>query len=281
MEAKAVGDSIYYIVAVGTLGGLLLASSLVLFFIRYQRKLLKQQAEMQKAELEHKQMLLNSIIQSQEEERVRISKDLHDHVGSALSTLRLMVSRLSKAGIDADSVKTVADESRKSIDGIIEDVRNVSHSLSPAGLELWGFHEALEAYCEKTAASSGLEIEVQDDSNGILKGLSFDDALSLFRVMQELMNNTIKHAKASTVHIVTSATEDEIAVEYKDNGLGVDAGENKRAGIGIYNMANRLSMIRATYDVQSGKGQGYCFTVKIPISQVKKIQNGKDKGGVG
>lgn len=270
MEAKTIGDSIYYIVAVGTLGGLLLASSLVLFFIRYQRKLLKQQADMQKAELEHKQMLLNSIIQSQEEERVRISKDLHDHVGSALSTLRLMVSRLSKPGIDADSVKTVADESRKSIDGIIEDVRNVSHSLSPAGLELWGFHEALEAYCEKTAASSGLEIEVNDETGGMLRNMSFSDALSLFRVVQELMNNTIKHAQASQVIIVVKETADEVVLDYKDDGVGVDPETLKRPGIGVYNMANRLSMINATHEIESGKGLGYRFTVKIPATQIRK-----------
>jgi len=270
MESQTVNDNIYLLVVLGTLGGLLLASSLIFFFIRYQRKLLKQQADMQRAELEHKQRLLNSIIQSQEEERVRISKDLHDHVGSALSTLRLMVSRLSKPGIDADSVKMVADESRKNIDGIIEDVRNVSHSLSPAGLELWGFHEALEAYCEKTAASSGLEIEVIDETSGMLRDMSFSDALSLFRVVQELMNNTIKHAQASEVVITISATGEEMVLDYKDDGVGVDPEILKRPGIGIYNMANRLSMIHATHEIKSGKGLGYRFTVKIPATQLRK-----------
>lgn len=270
METQTIEDNIYFILAVGTAGSILLASSLVLFFIRYQRKLLKQQADMQRAELEHKQMLLNSIIQSQEEERVRISKDLHDHVGSALSTLRLMVSRLSKPGMDGDSVKAVADESRKSIDGIIEDVRNVSHSLSPAGLELWGFHEALEAYCEKTAASSGLEVEVNDRTEGLLKGMSFSDALSLFRVVQELMNNTIKHAQASQVAITISATGQGVVLDYKDDGVGVDPETLKRPGIGVYNMANRLSMINASHEIESGKGLGYRFTVKIPASQIEK-----------
>lgn len=229
---------------------------------------------MQKAELDHKQMLLNSIIKSQEEERVRISKDLHDHVGSALSTLRLMVSRLSKPGIDGENVKSVAEEARKGIDGIIEDVRNVSHSLSPAGLELWGFHEALEAYCEKTAASAGLNIAVQDETGGILQGLSFDDALSLFRVMQELMNNTIKHAKANVVRISTTASESEVVIAYSDDGVGVDIDAQARPGIGIYNMANRLSMINATYELKSGKGKGYQFTVKLPVSRLKKLQDG-------
>lgn len=274
METKSVADSVHLLVAMGTLGALLLAFSLIFFFVRYQRKLLRQQAAMQKAELDHKQMLLNSVIKSQEEERVRISKDLHDHVGSALSTLRLQVSRLSAQGMDAEGVRAVAEETRKGIDGIIEDVRNVSHSLSPAGLELWGFHEALEAYCEKIAASSGLAIEVVDESGGILQRLSFDDALSLFRVMQELMNNTIKHAKANVVQITSTASEHEVVIAYTDDGVGVDIDAQARPGIGIYNMANRLSMINATYELQSGKGQGYQFTVKLPVSQLKKLHNG-------
>ena len=270
MGGEKIADNLYYLVTIYAGGGLLLASSLIFFFIRYQRKLLRQQAAMQQAELEHKQMLLDSVIRSQEEERVRISKDLHDHVGSALSTLRLMVSRLSKQGIEGEVVKAIADESRKSIDGIIEDVRNVSHSLSPAGLELWGFHEALEAYCEKTAASSGLEIEVRDETGGMLKELSFDDALSLFRVVQELVNNTIKHAHASRIDIAIDEADGIVVVDYKDDGDGVDADLLKKPGIGIYNMANRLSMINATYEIQSGKGLGYRFTMKIPAAQVKK-----------
>ncbi len=273
MEAQKISDNLVYLVLIGTIGGLVLASSVVLFYIRYQRRFIRQQADLQKAELEHKQQLLHSIIQSQEEERIRISKDLHDHVGSSLSGLRFLVSRIT--GADADTVKTIATDTKANIDRIIEDVRNISHSLSPAGLELWGFHEALEEYCDKTARASGIEIQVADKTGNALKQLSFDVALSLFRVIQELINNTIKHAAAQHVSITITPEPGAILITYKDDGKGIDLSNGKKQGIGMYNIESRLSMIHTTYSVASAIGKGYTFIAKIPATLLDKTtQNG-------
>jgi signal transduction histidine kinase len=265
METQGIDDNISYLALLGTVGGLLLASSVVFFFVRYQRRLIAQQAAMQKAELEHKQQILNSIISSQEEERIRISKDLHDHVGSTLSSLRFIVSRIGASANDPAAIRSISDETKGSIDRIIEDVRNISHSLSPAGLELWGFHEALEAYCDKTGNASGLNIITYDSTDGILKQLLFDDALSLFRVVQELVNNTIKHASAQNVTITISADDHCIYVRYADDGRGIDLKSDKGRGIGIYNIESRLGMINAEYDIVTAPGAGYTFNIRMPV----------------
>jgi len=277
MEIQRIGDNLYYIVLIGTAGGLLLASSLILFFVRYQRRLIRQQADMQKAELEHKQLLLNSIVQSQEGERMRISKDLHDHVGSSLSRMRLDVSGILNTDADMAGIKKIASATKADIDRIIEDIRNISHSLSPAGLELWGFHEALGEYCDKVGKSSGIEIHIYDSSDGLLRHLPFDDALSLFRVVQELINNTIKHANAHTITINTLKEADMVVLKYADDGKGMDRSSNKSDGIGIYNIESRLSMIEARYEIRSSPGKGYSFEARIPEKRVSKInKDGKN-----
>ncbi len=230
---------------------------------------------MQKAELEQKQLLLNSVIRSQEEERIRISKDLHDHVGSSLSGLRFIVSRITGSINDEQAIKSISDETKASIDKIMEDVRNISHSLSPAGLELWGFHEALEAYCDKTGRSAGLNILVKDNSNGTLRQMLFDDALSLFRVMQELINNSIKHASPQNITITIGLEDTNIVVRYADDGVGFDMTENKGRGIGMYNIESRLGMIKAGYNMVTSKGKGYSFIIKLPGAILNRTtQNG-------
>jgi signal transduction histidine kinase len=276
METQKLGDNIYYLIFLGTAGVLVLALALILFFLKYRKRLRAQFEAMRMAESAHKQMLLNATIQSQEEERIRISKDLHDHVGSSLSGLRFLVARLLNSEIEEHLVKEIADDAKKSIDDIIEDVRNISHSLSPAGLELWGFNEALEEYCDKVARSSGLTVEINDNTGTLLRQLPFDDALSLFRVAQELINNTMKHANARHVSITISLVTGFITFLYTDDGKGIELKGNNDHGIGLYNIESRLSMIDATYKVISAPGAGYSFRVLMPVSRLNNnLKDGK------
>ena len=269
MEVQKVSDSIYLLTLIGVAGGLLLASSVILFYVRYQRRFIKQQATIQAAELEHRQHLLNATIQSQEHERKRISRELHDNVGSSLSSLRFLVSRIGQQGQSQEGLIGLVDDYKKSIDRVIEDVRNISHSLSPAGLELWGFHDALDEYFEKACAAAGIALRIADESGKALSGLVFDDALSLFRVMQELLNNTLKHAGANVVTVHIIPVNDSILIQYADNGKGIPA--NAGRGIGTYNIESRLSTIDATYEVVADAGPGYHFHISVPAARLKKV----------
>ncbi len=272
METQEVSNGMFYMVLIGSAAGLLLALSLVLFYIRYQRRFILQQARQQKAELEHRQNLLNANIQSQEKERIRISKDLHDHVGSSLSNLRLMATRLTQPGVDVETIKALTEEYKKNIDSVINDVRNISHSLSPAGLELWGFQEAIEEFCDKTATTADIDIQVRDKSEGILKDLPFDAALSLFRIIQELVSNTIKHAGAKKITLTMTTDEDNVWLKYFDNGRGVNLTDGGKPGIGLYNIESRLNMIGGSYELVTASGEGYNFTIKLP----KRILSGNN-----
>jgi len=264
MEIQKINGNPLFIILLGVSGSLFLALSVIFFYVKYHRRFLLQKAAIQKAELTHRQYIVNAIIQSQENERMRISKDLHDHIGSSLSSLRFMVSRIQKTVPGAQGLHQITEEYKSNIDRIIEDVRNISHSLSPAGLALFGFQDTLEEFCEKMSKSTGVEIHLKDNTGGILQQMNFDVALSLFRIMQELTSNTIKHAAASMVSITTTTENEFIAIRYADNGKGTDVNIFNQRGIGMYNIESRLTMMNARFEAKSSAGAGFVFNIWLP-----------------
>ena len=269
MEVQSLDERTLSIIILGSGGALLLSASVIFFFIRYQRKTQLQKEELLKAELGFKQQLLYANIRSQEEERVRLSKELHDHVGGTLSVLRFMIDQFDpvlpgKAG-EQDTIHTY----KEMMDSVIDDVRHISHAMAPPGLALWGLHEAVLALCEKISRSSGKEIRVGCESQELVKCLPFDHALALYRVIQELITNTLKHASAKSISIVMGSSDDRLSVVYSDDGIGAAGGLNTTKGTGIQNIENRLLMIGATYDIKTGPGQGFVLTMHVPVEQLK------------
>ena len=128
---QKVTDNIFLLVLFAMLGTFILGASSIFFFIRYQRRITQQKEAMQKAELDHSEQLLHATLLSQEEERKRIGRDLHDDVGASLSNLKMIMAQTIAASPDSPAFKPM-------IDNIITTVRNISHSLSPPGLSLFG-----------------------------------------------------------------------------------------------------------------------------------------------
>lgn len=260
-------NDIFLLVMLGMSGTLLLAGSVIFFYIRYQRRFILQKEALQKKELDHKKRLLYTSIQSQEEERMRISKDLHDHVGSRLSNIRMILSKIEKVPIDDTSLKTIADTSKKGIDEVLADIRSISHGLLPPGLSLWGFYHSMEDLCESISNSSGLKIHLIDHTSGELQNIPFETALSLYRVMQEALTNTLKHANANNITISLMTKDNQGIIDYTDDGKGAEMNERTK-GLGMYNIESRLSMINASYKVTTAPGEGYTLSIyNILLSQ--------------
>lgn len=245
-------------------GTFLLATSFVFFYVRYQRRMLLQKEAMQKAELEHREGLLHAAIQSQEEERKRIGRDLHDDVGSALSNLRMVLSK-------ADTVQhTPASATTKPlIDNIINTVRNISHTLSPPGLDLFGLEHTLHELCDTFNTSGQLHLSMENSSGASLDAIGKERSLTLYRVIQELLSNTVKHAQATTVNIfIVQEAKDMLSIIYQDNGKGMDAAAIKKSGMGMQNIESRLGMIKAPYEIESEPGKGFKITIKLPLQPI-------------
>ncbi|RKR83716.1 histidine kinase/DNA gyrase B/HSP90-like ATPase [Mucilaginibacter gracilis] len=250
-------DNVAVLLTITTGGIFILVISFILLFVRNQNRLLKKQAELHETKLLHQHELLKTIIVSQEEERGRIGQDLHDDVGTALSNLRLtieMFTQLPASGLDKFSVGCKAI-----IDKIITDVRHISHNLSPPGVAHYGFAGALEELCEMMSQTGAISITIDNNSAYTTDGLGTINALSLYRVMAELINNTIKHARATKIFISFTEAEDSVEVLYTDNGIGTTATINPAKGMGMQNIETRLKVIGATLLPQLPAHTGYSF----------------------
>lgn len=266
-------DDIYFLVLLGMAGMLILSLALVLFYLRYQKRLFSQRELLHEAGIRHQVELLNSTIQSQEAERKRIGRDLHDEVGGALANLRVSISRLSR-GPAPENFKDDVERCQKQADSIMNTVRHISHSLSPSGLELFGFTEVLQELCDQRAQSSGMTVTCIDEASAWTGKLPNDTAIALYRVVQELLTNTMKHASARQVEIRITEDAGHLILEYTDDGIGIPDGRNPR-GMGMRNIEGRLNLIGAKHRIQTG-GPGFHMFVSVPVDihQTSSQSNG-------
>lgn len=266
-------DSYIYII-IGMSASFLLSISLLLFYLKYRKNIIQQQYQMKEAEVQHQKDLLYTVINSQEQERRRIGMDLHDEVGSVLSSFRLMIEDFADKNPQEHS-KAFNTQSKKTIDNIIGSVRSISHNLSPMFKGSYGFSDAMYQFTDVINQSGKIKIDLNFDDNSIEVPLSQTEALTFYRVLIEMINNTLKHAEASHIGIDFSLKEDVFKIDYADNGKGLDktAGPAKR-GIGLRNIESRLNMVGAAYDIDYEALKGYHATITFETTAHKIETNG-------
>lgn len=243
---------------------LLLAFSFIMFFTFSQSKLRKEQLKAEQEKLVHQRELLNSTILVQEQERARIAKDLHDEVGSKLNVMHLFLHQLTRQAPEAKDrigdVLTVIGET-------IQTTRRISHDLLPPTLEKFGLATALAEFSEPL--QQGNEMSILCETEGE-RPAQFDPIveLNLFRIVQELLQNTLKYAQASEVRIHLRYHADQLTLRYRDDGIGFDpqASPNQK-GLGLQNLESRLQMIQGGWHLQSQPGQGMQVRIDVPLGE--------------
>ena len=227
-------------------------------FNKMTLKLKKQTEELEK----EKTRRLSSLIDGQEMERQRISRELHDGLGQNMIAIKLKLE---------DIINNLNSEARGSIvqveemfDGAIEEIKNISDNLMPSILKEFGAETALEYLCQTISQTSGLEIIF----DSVPLKFKFDDKIStyLYRISQEALNNIVKHAEASRANLQLVELENFIELVVEDNGKGFNFGQDFRSiGNGIYNMRERTRILGGTFELISNDGSGTKIIVKIPI----------------
>ncbi|MGZ3752515.1 MAG: sensor histidine kinase, partial [Mucilaginibacter sp.] len=242
----------------------LLVISFVILFIRNQNKLIRSRQQSHDAELAHQRELLSTIINSQENERKRIGQDLHDQVGGSLSNLRILINRLHETKQNENDLGEAIRLYKQLIDKIIEDMRNISHNLSPPALALFGFSEALEELKDIVCKGDDSFITILNHAAGSTEKLEYTVALALIRVLQELITNTLKHAAAKRIGISLFIENELLIIHYTDDGVGYDMEDKEiKKGMGIQNIESRLNIINARYTIKTGKGEGFSLFILI------------------
>ncbi len=257
---QKVTDNIFLLVLFAMLGTFILAASFIFFFIKYQRRISLQKEAMQKAELEHSEQLLQATLISQEEERKRIGRDLHDDVGASLSNLKMVLSQAVEAVPGKAGYKPL-------IDNIITNVRNISHTLSPPGLALFGLENTLHELLDNFNAGGTVILTFKNELGEKLDALPEQTALAIYRIMQELLANTMKHAGAGNVMIRAYAEDENIIFTYRDDGKGIDTAAPQKIGMGMQNIEARLRMIAASGEMPATEN-GFFFKITIPANRV-------------
>jgi len=247
-------------------GGLFFLVALFLFL--YFRQLIKKNKQLAaqkllKAAEEQKLSSAQALLEGQEEERIRISKELHDGVGVLLSTANLYLSTV--AGEAIKNKKLVA-KAQKIVDDANTDVRKISRNLMPTILALHGLDEALQDLMENIDQLPDKYGEFH--VTGEPKPLSKPREVMVYRMVQELISNTMKHANAESVDLELDYKEMNLVITYKDDGIGFDfEKELMKKSLGLKSIRSRVDYLKGNLDFSNGTENGVQYVIHVPIDE--------------
>lgn len=254
---------LYVLVFGGALALLLLVAGVVGFVLLYQKRVSDQELVVKRMELNYQQEVIYRTLDAVEDERKRVARDLHDEVGAALSAMRLLVGQLDQ--IDPNNTKTnlLTGRFKVVIDNTIDSVRRISNDLLPQGLEELGLTYALEGLCEHAMEIANVNVELAIDPAIVLPARA---NLIVYRLIQELLTNAIKHASATDIVLRLSLQDHLLSLHYTDNGKGFDYQQAyQKRSLGLKNIETRAQMLRGTVEFDTQPGQGLRVKVVIPL----------------
>ena len=217
---------------------------------------------------EAKTAFSRQLITSQEAERKRIAAELHDGLGQSLLVIKNRTIIGKKLADDSEKVAAQLDEISKATGQALEEVRSIAYNLRPYHLERLGLRESIEVMIEKIRAATGLEINARVALYDEV--FSKDDEVTFYRVIQECLNNIIKHANATAVEISIVQNETHVTARMQDNGRGFAiTPETQSSGFGLIGMAERVRMLGGQLSIASEVGKGTTVTVIIPLYEEK------------
>jgi PAS domain S-box-containing protein len=207
------------------------------------------------------------LIEAQEKERTRIAMELHDDVGQRLSLLAVHLDRLKQnRPTSAAELGLQVEEVRKQIEDLASDVQALSHQLHSPKLDYLGLAAAAASFCRELSDRHGVEIDFR--SENIRQGLPREISLSLFRVLQEALQNAIKHSGSPQLQVSLKGGANEIELTVHDSGVGFEPGEAiKGRGLGLTSMQQRLKLVDGKLSIESKPERGTTIQARVPLSQ--------------
>lgn len=216
---------------------------------------------------ENEQKMPILVMQAQEEERKRVSRDLHDGVGQALYSSIVMV-KMAKRSVEDQSTKEVLQEMESVIDGAMTEVREIAAQLRPSALDDLGLIPALRSYISRCRDTYHIRIELHIE--GIRGRFSPDVETELYRICQEALTNAVKYSGTEAIDIMLAHTENHIHMKIQDYGSGFDMEgncEKKGGGIGMFSMQERAALLYGKVRIESSKGNGTVVHVYVPVGE--------------
>jgi two-component system, NarL family, sensor kinase len=264
---RSVDGNILFGLIVGSLFMILLAFFFVLVLLKSRQRQFRIKQNMEKRETEFQSTLLLSQLEIQEQTLKTISEEIHDNIGQALSLAKLKLNTLKYD--QPDLLVEKINDSRELVSKAIRDLRDLSRSLNTDSIASMGLVRAIELELE-LFRKSGFQTTLYTE--GEVRKMDPQQELILFRIVQESLNNIIKHAEAKTIRVTALYTATELDLQVEDDGKGADASQldmegNSFKSLGLRNMYNRARMIGGTFSIHSVPDNGTIIKLNIPLNK--------------
>lgn len=242
-----------------------IATVVVLLFRSYRHRQRLQQLRINELETEQQLMATEAVLKGEEQERARMAKDLHDGLGGMLSGLKYSLNSVRGNLIMTPAHASAFERSLDMLDSSIGEMRRIAHNMLPEALITFGLDNALNGFCRDINSSGALKVHYESINMEEVE-MEQSKSITVYRIVQELMNNILKHASASGAIVQLSRAGDQLHITVEDNGAGMDQQKMERSeGIGWSNIRNRINLLNGRVDVDSEKDRGTSVFMEIPL----------------
>jgi len=261
--------NIPWILIAGTVVMLLMVFTIIFFVVIHQRKVIKYQLELKKITEEQQKKLTQAAVLSEETERKRISAELHDDVGALLSTTKLYLNQIQPTHLNDQSKVNILNDCKQLLNDTVQTVRNLSANLQPSTIKDFGLVSTFQNFCDKLNHSPDLHISFT--VQGKVDRFQTENELAVFRILQELTNNILKHAKPRNIQFSFFRKNDilHIFIEHNGNGLSQQEFEQKLyniQGLGLKNIQNRINILRGAIRFEKNNNSMDSISLQVPVT---------------
>jgi two-component system, NarL family, sensor kinase len=245
----------------------------IVFIIFHQRKIIRLNAAMHKLVEDQQRLMLDASLKLQEEERERFAADLHDDAGPMLATAKLYLND-TILDLPKQELRLSIANARSIIDDTIQLVRNISHSLTPPTLKSFGLESALTDFFSKLSGSGKIKASIS--FNDYTQRMTVEQETVVYRIIQELTNNILKHSAASELYLSQYKEEHTFYIRIFHNGNGMLQNQFEEYsanphGLGLKNIHSRLQVARGKIMFERNEDEKYQVTVAIPLQEVSSL----------
>lgn len=252
-----------------TVAALLVVLLLAIFlFLQSRYKKREHWRELRSVQQQKELQFLHAMMQVEEKERNRIAKDLHDGVAGMLAAVRMHFHSLASQNSNAVQQSEGSRRGMQLLDEAAQEIRKTSHNLMPEVLLQHGLEEALRRY--SASISNAESLVIQYDSWGPRKRLTDNFELSVYRIVQELLNNIVKHSKATQAIVQVNQQQEILYITIEDNGVGISEADLSSGGMGLLNLRSRIHAINGAMELETIRGNGVSIYLEFETTGLEK-----------
>ncbi|WP_320167826.1 ATP-binding protein [Mangrovibacterium marinum] len=240
----------------------ILISILIFVGVIYIREIFNLRDRIDELRKENESAVLSAVIQAEEKARQKFARDLHDGLGPVLSSIKMGISAIDLQSLDQQN-KLIVQRSTSATDQAIVSLKEISNQLSPHLLKNFGLTTAIESFEEQLLGNS--DIRFQFEATNGNDRFPYQVEITLYRIVSELINNSIKHGHPKLIQVSLSQQTDMLCLTYNENGQGFETDQlSKHQGMGLENIRSRVKSMKGIFQLESVPGKGIHVTIQVP-----------------